>query len=233
MGNKNKRRVAASPQEAKLAEEAQKLLQQGSKNFESTYGPTNSGAVFNPEEDRLAMLEMQSMSNDPPPVSLPNAPEAKPIPQPTKEEKQAKEEQPEESEEVLETTGDPRIDCPKIAEELAKSLPGMNTPSANALYDWKITHGDIYVLPVAGRVFIYRYLKRQEWIMMNTKDEFNNMREDQINEWIYNKCLLWPILDPVQSAGLPAGAIDMVVQQIKLQSLFLDPSFVSTLTIKI
>lgn len=126
---------------------------------------------------------------------------------------------------------DPVKRIEQIAQFIGKTNP--NAPTAQMLQNWKQMHGDIFMLNIADRIFIYRYLKRQEWIQINSNPKINELSESQIEEDMFNRCVLWPQMDMIQKAGMPAGGIPMVVQQIRLQSLFLDPGYVAQLTIKI
>lgn len=126
---------------------------------------------------------------------------------------------------------DPDKRAQQVAEFLASKF--QNAPTADMLKEWRRLHGGAFLLHVADRVFIYRYLKRQEWIQLNSNPKAGELTEDQIETDIFNRCLLWPQYGQLQMAGMPAGAISMVVQQIRLQSLFLDPNYVAQLTIKI
>lgn len=128
---------------------------------------------------------------------------------------------------------DPEVRAQQVVEFLAKLNPGIPVPNVNMIKSWRQMHGDIFMLNVADRQFIYRYLKRQEWIQINANPKMGELTEMQIEEDLFNRCVLWPQMDVTQKAGLPAGAVSMVVQQVRLQSLFLDPAYVSQLTIKI
>lgn len=126
---------------------------------------------------------------------------------------------------------DPNVRLKQVAEELAKMNP--KAPKEGQLRAWKETHGNIYILPIEERIFIYRYLKRQEWVQLQTSDSFSKMRPDQQDDLIFNKCVLWPKLEPIQIAGLPANTVTLISEQVRLQSLFLNPIEVASITIKI
>ena len=108
-----------------------------------------------------------------------------------------------------------------------------NFPSGDQLIQWKQMMGDVFILDLGDRVFIYRYLKRQEWVQMNANEAYHGMRQDQKEDMIYNKCVVWPTLGPQQVAGLPAGCVSSVVGQIEQQSMFLDPRELANFTIKL
>jgi len=117
------------------------------------------------------------------------------------------------------------------AAKLQKFNP--KAPNENVLFKWKQMHGNIFVLSISDFVFIYRYLKRQEWIQIQLKPEWENMTNDQQERMLVFKCLLWPILDPITEAGLPANAIGMLLDQIRMQSMFLNPQVVAGMTLKL
>jgi hypothetical protein len=144
------------------------------------------------------------------------------------------------SQNELENNVDPEEEGPEVPEnpeerlnwvagELAKMKPG--APNAQVLREWKRIHGNVFILPIDEYVFIYRYLKRQEWTQLQVNEEFTNLRQDQQEDYIVRKCLLWPQFS--NSAGLPAGAVTMLAEQIRIQSMFLDPVQVANLTVKL
>ena len=136
------------------------------------------------------------------------------------------------AEEPVETLSeDPEERLAQVAIQLAKQFPG--APSLEQLRQWKSMHGDVFLLPIDDKVYIYRYLKRQEWAQMQANSALQELRPDQQEDMMFNKCLLWPALAPQQMAGLPAGAVSMIVEQIRMQSLFLDPVQVANLTLKL
>jgi hypothetical protein len=132
---------------------------------------------------------------------------------------------------VEEKPVDPEQQMKELAEELKKLNP--SSPSFEQLKAWKQGHGDIYILPVSERVFIFRYLKHQEWVQMNASDSFVKLTPPQKEDYLFRKCVLFPVLDPLQVAGLPAGTMSMISEQIQVNSLFLDPAQVARLVIKI
>lgn len=108
-------------------------------------------------------------------------------------------------------------------------------PSPELIIQWKQMHGDIHMLPIADRIFLFRYIKRQEYIQMMAADNWDKMREIDRDEIITDRCLLYPQLkdDQMKKAALPANTLGMIAAQIKLQSLFLDEMYVSSLVMKI
>jgi hypothetical protein len=139
------------------------------------------------------------------------------------------------------TTENPVL--PEIKEEEKKDtidrlvdqmlLDGLKTPSVEYLRQCKAIHGDLFVLPLYSKVYIYRYLKRQEWSQLNIDPTFNKLTEIQQNELLFDKCLIWPQLNPIEKAASPAGLTETIVEQIKLQSCFINPNAVAEMTFKL
>jgi len=260
MGKKHK--VVHSAEEAQRAAIGDQMLDQGKRNFESVYGSKAVGS-FDLNKDMTAMGSVKIMTPEQikqnaqagaipdstileMPVSQPNVemPQDKPTPQPddtlqnlwmSETNEQIPFDEWVESKKVGnkedELSEDPVKRAEQIAEFIKKTHP--NAPTAQMLQSWRQMHGDIFMLNVADRIYIYRYLKRQEWIQINSNPKMNELTDMQIEEDMFKRCTLWPQLDMIQMAGMPAGAISMVVQQIRIQSLFLDPSYVAQLTVKI
>jgi hypothetical protein len=236
---KKKRLVVASEEEARLAAKAEKMKEAGFAQFNSVYGDTTPGS-FDPAKDAAAMSGVGMMDqtqvaavsgmNAPAPDAPEkpqNAPQSTQIPtQPG-----VLEDRQEPLEEPQALSEDPEERCRQIVDALGKL--SKSPPTVEQLLAWKRMHGDIFLLNIGERAFIYRFIKRQEWVQINANPQFEQMTELQTEEMVFNKCLLWPQMDVVQTAQLPAGAMGMVVQQIRIQSLFLDPAYVATLTLKI
>jgi len=109
-----------------------------------------------------------------------------------------------------------------------------DAPSAKELVQWRQLHGNVFVLPLDDEsVYIYRYLKHQEWRQMQKSEGFQKLTADQVDENIVDRCVLWPRLSPAQKAGMPAGAVSLLAEQIRLQSQFLDPVQVAQITLKL
>lgn len=142
---------------------------------------------------------------------------------------QSMEEEEEEAESEIPMDPDKKLEW--VAEQLQKINP--NAPNANVLKQWKQLHGNVFVLQIDDYVFIYRYLKRQEWKQLQANEAFHNRRIDEQEDYITNKCLLWPRLNPHTEGALPAGASSMLAEQIRIQSMFLDPMQVANITIKL
>jgi len=217
---------------------------------ESIYGPTT--IAFNPVEEMKAMRDANITDNSFLEASMeelqmnqPNlvndaldAVQAEdpsfPIPEPAvsvqapQEEAQADTEETEEASVVPEN---PEQRLEWVAEQL--SLLNPQAPNAAALRQWKQMHGNVFVLQIEDHVFIYRYLKRQEWAQLQANEAFHNLRPDQQEDSIVERCTLWPKFNPHTKGGLPAGAASMLAEQIRIQSMFLDPAQVANITIKL
>ena len=221
---------------------------------ESIYGPTNIS--FNPLEEmqllkdnmitdnsfieasnkELEKMKNKSLVNDALDAVQAEDPSF-PMPPPVEEPKTAVE-APVASESVSnvedtepEIPEDPVAKLEWVAEQLKKIKP--NAPDANVLKEWKRIHGNIFILQVDDYVFIYRYLKRQEWKQLQANDQFHTMRVDEQEEMITEKCTLWPKFNVHTRGALPAGAASMLAEQIRIQSMFLDPAQVANITIKL
>jgi hypothetical protein len=109
----------------------------------------------------------------------------------------------------------------------------VNAPDAKQLGDWKNMHGNIFLFQISDDIYVYRYLKRQEWSQMMANPALQKMTQIQISDIIVEKCLLYPRLTPERKAFMPAGAPDTIAEQIKMQSQFLDPVQVANITIKL
>jgi hypothetical protein len=126
---------------------------------------------------------------------------------------------------------DPAEKMKWVSEKLREVNP--NSPGPSELMNWKQMHGNVFVLQLAEDVYIYRYIKRQEWSQMMANPAVQKMRTEQIEDMIVEKCLLFPKLSPERKAFLPAGAVGMLAEQIRLQSQFLDPMQVANITVKL
>lgn len=135
----------------------------------------------------------------------------------------------EESDFVL--SEDPAVRLGQMAIKLKEISP--NAPTAEMLARWKAMHGELFVLYLFDRAYIYRYLKRVEWTKMNQDESFSQMTQDQVEEYIVDRCLLWPSYTTVEKASLPAGTIPSLSEQIRLNSMFLDAARLSQFTVKL
>lgn len=150
-----------------------------------------------------------------------------------KEEQEEQEEQKveETKEEQLILSEDPIQRLQQVAELLKEQHH--DAPSKEKLAEWKQNHGDIFILPVGEKTYIYRYLKRIEWIKMQTEEQFASMNTLQTEEYVFDKCILWPQIPALQKASLPAGLISTLSEQIRINSMFLNPEALAQMTIKL
>lgn len=143
----------------------------------------------------------------------------------TKEEKEEKQQPPQPM------SQDEKLNL--VAKEL-NSRFGDKAPTIDHLKQWKANFHNIFVLDLdEDRIFIYRYLNRQEWKQINSDQGWMNMPPLKKEEYIVNKCLLWPRYSVMEMAALPGGAYTMLSEQIQLQSMFLPAPQVADITMKI
>lgn len=114
-----------------------------------------------------------------------------------------------------------------------KMLPDAALPDKGTLALWKTTHMDVFFVPLNGKLYIYRYIKRQEWNQLQVDASWQNADVNQRKEMIYNRCLLWPQLLPQEAAAEPAGIQDTLVAQIEAQSGWLDAYELASTTFKL
>lgn len=138
---------------------------------------------------------------------------------------------PQEAVETEEQPLSPEEKLRQVAAAMRETSP--NSPSFETLTKWKSMHGDIYLLNIEDKIYIFRYIKRQEWLQLRAADSWNKMSQDQQEDHVFDRCLLYPRLDPVAKAGLPAGIVGLIAEQIRFQSMFLDPVQVANITIKL
>ena len=156
--------------------------------------------------------------------TVPVAPPASPEPQEEVEEE-------EEAEDGVSFSEDPAVRLKQVSDALKELSP--TAPSPEQLANWKQMHGDVFVLYMFDKAYVYRYLKRAEWIKMNLDESFQNMRQDQIEEYIFDRCVLWPTFSVIEKAKLPAGTVPSLSEQIRINSMFVDPNRLSQLTVKL
>ena len=231
-----KRRVVASPAEARRSQVGDQLLDQGRKDFESVYGEKTPGS-FSLKNDIKAMEEVNMMARNKStqPKAAPQQANVPEMPVQQQPPIQAPVEQPpvldQEEETPDQWSDDPQERIAQVANVLRKLNP--NAPTVELLQSWKQMHGDIFLLNIEDKIFIYRFLKRQEWIQINANPQIEEMTEHMMEDLIFDKCVLWPQYDMIAKASMPAGAMSMVYQQVRIRSLFLDPAYVAQLTFKI
>lgn len=121
-----------------------------------------------------------------------------------------------------------------VAKEFADRF-GEKAPSVDILRQWKRMFKNIFALDLGDQnMFLYRFLNRQEWQQMNAPDsEWSKMSPMKKEEFIVQKCLLFPNYSLEEKISLPAGAFTMLTEQIQLQSMFLPPAQIAEITMKI
>lgn len=139
-------------------------------------------------------------------------------------------EEPQEEEQFT-LSDDPAERLKQVAELLKEQHP--DAPSGQQLAQWKQQHGEVFILPVGEKTYIYRYLKRIEWTKMQTDEQFAGMNPIQTEEYVFDRCVLWPTVAPLEKATLPAGLISTLTDQIRLNSMFLNPEALAQMTIKL
>lgn len=156
-------------------------------------------------------------------------PQPKAKEQPQQEE--AEEQEPPQAPEV-ELSEDPAERLRQVSEMLREEY-GEDAPSLDDLVKWKQSHGDIFVLPLGERTFIYRYLKRAEWNKIQADESLQNLTDMQIDDYMFDRCVLWPSVGAVQKAVLPAGLIGAICEQIRINSMFIPPERLAQFTMKL
>lgn len=146
------------------------------------------------------------------------------------EQAQDKQEEKEEAKDVM--PSDPDGAMRYVAQKLFAAYKN-NAPTYEHLKQWKQMHGNIFILEIADQIFLYRYIKRVEWNQLMASEGFMKLTEDQQDEHIATRCTLWPKFTAINAGGKEAGLANLLAQQIKMHSLFLDPAVVASYTIKL
>lgn len=133
-------------------------------------------------------------------------------------------------EEIPALSSDPQKRLEEVAALIKKY--DANAPNLQQLAAWKQNFGSVFVVEIYDVIYCYRYIRRQEWIKLLTSLA-EDVREDQVEDMIVEKCLLYPNYTPVQKASLPAGAIPTLAAQIRTCSLFIEPQVLAARTIKL
>lgn len=227
------RRLVQPPVDGDLLRQAQALQIAGDQNPQSTYGSHAPGS-FDLNADMAAVANMANECGVP--QSLQSAEDISikaSTPIQTKV-NHTEDQQTGEEEEEMSLSSDPIKRSEQFAKILATVAPNaQNIPNAETLRYWKQVHGGIFVTQVEDLVFVYRFIKRQEDIQMRANPQLSAMTQAQIDEMLFDRCVLWPKFTQVEKAMLPCGAIGMVNDQIKLRSLYLDPQYVASITLKL
>lgn len=83
--------------------------------------------------------------------------------------------------------------------------------------EWKLKHGEVYLITLSDEQYVYRPIKRFEYktIMANT-DATRAFNEEKI----VGMCVVYPILDVSKMPTLKAGTISTLVELIMAASNF-------------
>jgi hypothetical protein len=137
-----------------------------------------------------------------------------------------------EEEAILDLPDDPVKKAEKISEMLSKF--SSTAPSASKLLEWKsVCGGEIFILYLFDKAYIYRAMRRQEYNMMMESEQFANLKPLDREAYVVERCLLWPNFSIQEKAGAPAGLYSTLFNEIQSNSLFLSPQTCSELTIKL
>lgn len=199
----------------------------------------NPGKKFNPEEEMAevaadaALVEELNKKE-----KISNEPAAAPPPSKKAKKTAAKQSAPAETKEetdeepVEELSDDPTERLTQVGKMIQEQY-GESAPGPRELMQWKQAHNDIFVFPVGERTFIYRYLKRAEWNKIQADESLQQLSDVQIDDYLFDRCVLWPQISPQEKASLPAGLISAVVEQIRINSMFIPPERMAQFTIKL
>lgn len=155
-----------------------------------------------------------------------------PAKKPPVEKKEVKEPEEDASEDDEELSEDPMERLKQVGRMIQEEY-GDTAPGPDQLLRWKQQSGDIFVLPLGERTFIYRYLKRAEWNKIQSDESLQRLTEMQLDDYLFDRCVLWPSLSVEQKASLPAGLIGAVCEQIRINSVFVPPERLAQFTIKL
>jgi hypothetical protein len=134
-------------------------------------------------------------------------------------------------EQQLQLSDDPIERIGQVAEMCKKQDP--NFPSKELILKWRQMHGELSFSDINGRLVLFRYLKRQEQIQMDSNEDIAKMLPHQKQDVIWNRCVLYPSDPPEVQAAYPAGLIPTLINSIERESLYLDPREVAAYTIKL
>ena len=130
-----------------------------------------------------------------------------------------------------------RVEENKEMEEVYKLLNKEVGVTKEQILDWKDMYfGKVFVFRIDDReTYIYRYMARPEWkaILNSFGGDLSNATEEQINEQIFNKHVLYPKVDQQLKQRLGAGTIDAVALAIRLVSNFLPEEHIARSIIKL
>lgn len=222
--SKRGKTVSISQEEQKIHQEAEKLKAAGMAAFGD---PTPDSFDLNKDMQEIAGA---GIVNDDPMTKSEITPGEVPLPNNT-EEQSSKEEKPGVGifRELPEDPMKKLEQVCNILSEVSNSPPGIKQ-----LLGWKQLHGDLFLLQMdENQIYLYRYIKYQEWRQMLADEQNGKLRSDQFDDVILERCLLWPALNIEARGSMPAGLTPTIVEQIRRRSMFLDPNHVAQFTLKI
>jgi hypothetical protein len=118
----------------------------------------------------------------------------------------------------------------KSITQLLRELPG--SPVQETIDQWKTLHGEVLVAGFSEEeVYIFRPLKRPEYVEMQTMIAAQGLNQLQQQEIICSKCVLWPT--GVNWNEGKAGTVHTLHEQIMMNSNFLSPAVASMLVEKL
>jgi len=192
--------------------------------------------------DALEAIQMDDptfdMQNILPPVQPVAAPPpflpVPPIPQPVVEAapEAAPEAEPEEQEKEEGLPEDPEARFAYVA-KLLFGIYGSRAPTEAHLRQWKQMHGNVFVLKIDETIFLYRYIKRQEWKQILADPSWNVYSDEQKEDFVATRFTLFPPFRAETQGGLAAGTAPLLAEQVRIHSLFLDPAAVAGITVKL
>ena len=123
----------------------------------------------------------------------------------------------------------------RVMEALAKLK---DAPTENHIKKWKQDLGEdgVHVTVFSEKeIYVYRHLSRSQWqkvqeMISKLQTAKTNVSEDELKEKVVTHCILWPSLTLEWKYNSRAGVLDALYQAIMLQSYFLSPQQVMSLT---
>jgi len=179
-------------------------------------------AGFNTAAANMEKKVQQEDKGLPAPKEVPQMPEVK---DPPKEKEQEQEEKVYTLDEKMEI----------VCQIVQQRFPGeTNIPTLDHLKKWRAQHGNVFFLDLGGKdIFLYRYVKRIEYTQLINDKNWNALTDDEQEEKIVDRCLLWPAIPDQIKAFIPAGKIKMLSEQIMTNSMFLSAQQLAMSTIKL
>lgn len=124
---------------------------------------------------------------------------------------------------VLEEVEDPKEKAPKSPLErfMDRFKDHPECPSLQTIESWKKTYIGVYMFnaEVEGETYLWRPLNRTEWKQLRALGE--NLSEDQFNEMVVGKCVLWPKMTDTRIAASRAGLCATLFACIMAGSYFM------------